>query len=368
MKKIFLQLIAEFQRLGADVVFADFNKVIICTGKRCITDAIGYVDFVVQSIRNKEIFHSIELSYQHCWDFLLWMDAANFSGVRGNLPSGFAESTVLGTEDEQDLDMNWNISEGLPDDLDCKEHFETLMLKYMEALATINKEHHEVSITSVNVTEMALNISKAIKSLSYVAFAAVQKMHKLRLKKDNITSNPALEYIKAVHKVLSIDNRAEEEIESLNHNMLRLIGVGDFSDRAVWKNNCDSFVLKEVICKACYHCRDLDLCRDKHRAMKDDSPVWLCSNCLGSYPTEIIELKLIDIFQRKIMSYSLQDLICIKCKEIRRENLAKFCSCAGEFQNLISRNELHNCIRILKQIAVGYNMELLLETVDKIII
>lgn len=34
MKKLFLQLIAEFQRLGADVVFADFNKVIICTGDR----------------------------------------------------------------------------------------------------------------------------------------------------------------------------------------------------------------------------------------------------------------------------------------------------------------------------------------------
>lgn len=51
--------------------------------------------------------------------------------------------------------------------------------------------------------------------------------------------------------------------------MLRLIGIGEFSDLATWKENSHSFVLSEVICKACNHCRDVDLVKDKDKAMKD---------------------------------------------------------------------------------------------------
>lgn len=51
--------------------------------------------------------------------------------------------------------------------------------------------------------------------------------------------------------------------------MLRLIGIGEFSDLAVWKEPMNSYVLNEVICKACNHCRDLDLLKDKNKALKD---------------------------------------------------------------------------------------------------
>lgn len=56
---------------------------------------------------------------------------------------------------------------------------------------------------------------------------------------------------------------------SLRRNMLRLIGVGEFSDSAVWTDNLTSYLLTEVICKACNHCRDVDLLKDKDKAMKD---------------------------------------------------------------------------------------------------
>ena len=39
MKKLFMQLVAEFKRLGAIVVHADFNRIIICTKKRSLEDA-----------------------------------------------------------------------------------------------------------------------------------------------------------------------------------------------------------------------------------------------------------------------------------------------------------------------------------------
>jgi len=55
----------------------------------------------------------------------------------------------------------------------------------------------------------------------------------------------------------------------LRRNLLRLIGVGDFSDQAEWIDPCLSWTLPEVICKSCNHCRDIDLCKDSYRSVVD---------------------------------------------------------------------------------------------------
>lgn len=52
--------------------------------------------------------------------------------------------------------------------------------------------------------------------------------------------------------------------------MLRLVGLGEFSDLAMWKDTSHTYVLNEVICKACNQCRDIDLCKDKDRARVND--------------------------------------------------------------------------------------------------
>lgn len=38
MKKLFLQLVSEFQRLGSVIIFADYNRIILSTKKkRCVS-------------------------------------------------------------------------------------------------------------------------------------------------------------------------------------------------------------------------------------------------------------------------------------------------------------------------------------------
>ncbi|KAJ2953420.1 hypothetical protein O0L34_g1009 [Tuta absoluta] len=82
MKKLFLMLVAEFKRLGSTIVFADFTRIILATKKNSIIDGVGYVEFVVQSIRNKELFHGVDIRYKQCWAHLLWLDEANYAGIQ----------------------------------------------------------------------------------------------------------------------------------------------------------------------------------------------------------------------------------------------------------------------------------------------
>ena len=50
----------------------------------------------------------------------------------------------------------------------------------------------------------------------------------------------------------------------MKRDLLKLIGMGEFSDDAQFRDPCLSYVLPEVICKHCNHIRDLDLCRDPY--------------------------------------------------------------------------------------------------------
>lgn len=36
----------------------------------------------MQSIRNRELFHGIEISYKQCWNYMLWLDLANHAGIK----------------------------------------------------------------------------------------------------------------------------------------------------------------------------------------------------------------------------------------------------------------------------------------------
>lgn len=93
-------------------------------------------------------------------------------------------------------------------------------------------------------------------------------------------------------------------------------------------------------------------------------PIWICSQCYVSYDNEEIEIKMIDIALRKLMSYNLQDLKCVRCQEIKRENLSTYCPCSGQFEFLISASDTESLLKTFLKVAQNHNMVLLQEIVN----
>lgn len=176
-------------------------------------------------------------------------------------------------------------------------------------------------------------------------------------------TSPALEFVKAVCQVFNLDSAMKETVAHLKANLLRLVGVGEFSDKAEWKDTSVSYVIPQVICKACNHCRDIDLGRDPYRS---DS-AWLCPLCNTAYDNAEMELFLLDTINKKFLAYNLQDLQCKKCAQIKMENLIFHCQCAGEFKCLISKNDLVKLIETFHTLAKTFNMLALQENTEQIL-
>lgn len=62
------------------------------------------------------------------------------------------------------------------------------------------------------------------------------------------------------------------------------------------------------------------------------------------------------------MSYTLQDLKCKNCKQIKQENMKKYCLCAGEYGNLLHKGKMKVLFEsTFYNIANLYNMSILKE-------
>jgi DNA polymerase epsilon subunit 1 len=164
--------------------------------------------------------------------------------------------------------------------------------------------------------------------------------------------NPALEFIKCISIVLSQDLQLEEEARSLNRNLLRLIGVTEFSNSAIFQPT-ERFVLTQVICEYCNYSCDLDLTK---------SSEFLCSGCSNPYSIEELELMLISKLNELIAKWQLQDLKCTRCKLVTAEDLHPFCKkCNGNLKTVLSQEEYTKTVLIMSRIANSYRLENLKE-------
>ncbi|OWK14641.1 POLE [Cervus elaphus hippelaphus] len=367
-------------------------------------------------IHSKEIFHSLTISFSRCWEFLLWMDPSNYGGIKGTVPSrihcgqqdtpeeGRAEQGDPEEEEDEDeeekedeggaqeldvedlLENNWNILQFLPQAASCQSYFLMIVSAYIVAVYHSMKEELRRSTPgstpvrrrgASQLSQEAQGEAGALPGMitfsqDYVAneltqnfFTITQKIQKKVTGSRNSTelsgmfpvlpgshlllNNPALEFIKYVCKVRTLTD----------------VCASEFSEEAQFRDPCRSYVLPEVICHNCNFCRDLDLCKDPSFSQDGTVlPQWLCSNCQVAYDSSVIEMALVEALQKKLMAFTLQDLVCLKCRGVKETNMAVYCSCAGGFSLTIHTKVFMEQIGIFRNIAQHYGMSYLKETLD----
>lgn len=126
--------------------------------------------------------------------------------------------------------------------------------------------------------------------------------------------SPALAFVRTACHVLSLDAAVADEVALLRRRLLKLLGVGEFSAAAQFREPCMSFRLPDVICGYCNDCRDLDLCRDPELQAGGR---WACRACGQGYDMAALEARLVGLLGARVREYALQDLQCLKCKQVR---------------------------------------------------
>ncbi|TPX58573.1 DNA-directed DNA polymerase [Powellomyces hirtus] len=406
MRRIFVQLIAEFKRLGSKIVFATFDKIVLATSKTDMQTAIGYGKYVLEAIQKKPMFETMELKADKYWGFLMWMDAHNFGGVQcDNAAALITMHTTIQEGDERPkpnliADMEWNIGEYLPPAV--QQRFMKTIAEYIFEIQTFKQKaltHMPSDGEAPSITETGDNSPLTAFLRDLVNTRVKQRL--LRIVPDIVRkrdgngdpnayifpslpgshltmTNPALEFSKCISAVFGLHPGIEREVRVLKRDMLSLIGAREFSNEAKFMNPCEPFRLPQVICEFCNHCRDLDLTRDKDllpRHLDDggeadsDGDVikgiaWSCPACQTEYDKQAIEQRLVDVVQRRLAAWQQQDVKCSRCRMVKAEDMREHCaSCSGLVNTEWSREEFVRRTKVFSNIARFHDMRLLREIV-----
>ncbi|EJD08480.1 DUF1744-domain-containing protein [Fomitiporia mediterranea MF3/22] len=387
MRKTFIQLLAEFKRLGSNVVYADFSRILLVTSKPPGT-AHAYATYITTAVTSHDLFKHIYLRTERFYDFLLYMDPANYGAVVCEDPLAIEPPKQIA------ISSTWNINKFLPPAV--QGHFRTVVRYFIAQMAKIRREVEQNTRTPLRVVqnlgpdvtqrdtgkikeidESKVFIAQKLTRRMLQVVSVIQDEHKRSIMDEGESpeyafpvlpgsylhmTEPTLEFIKFSCAVFSLAQDYQIEIGLMKRNLLELVGVREFSDQALFRNPCDPLKLSMVTCCYCDHIRDFDFCRDDDLLPTSlEQAKWYCPECDGEYDRTAIEFALIQHLHRLERNFVQQDLRCARCKQIQSDNVSRHCECSGNYQLTTSKADVRRKLRTIINVAITHNLTRLKE-------
>lgn len=260
MRKTFSQLLAEMKRLGSEVIYANFNRIMLATTKPSPGAAYAYSNYVVSSLNSRELFKFLQMRIVNYWDLYLQMDASNNAGII--CPDPLAEEDGDQAKARKyDIESTWLMQALLPGAL--QGHFSDFIVNFITGLRE-NKLRMTDYRTPLRVLQTAsqsqpdiarkeeLQAARAFitgKMTRYL-LRAVESIRRdytesMASRDEEVrgsfafprfpgsalhTQKAVLEYVKAVCSVLALAKELSVEVGILRKNLLDLIGVREVSN------------------------------------------------------------------------------------------------------------------------------------------
>ncbi|QSL66824.1 hypothetical protein MERGE_001211 [Pneumocystis wakefieldiae] len=376
LKKAFLNLLSDLKRAGSKIVFANTFRILIQTSKKNIENAYAYGLYIIKAIRGKPLFHFLDINIKEYWDYLLWMDDANYGGKA---------CSEIKKEQNMDTILHWHIANFLPKIL--QDEFkvwivEFISLMYKSKLSASEEfptqyefqghvSESQTSETSRKNTTLDEIAKPLIKRTSQLFHLQINSFKNEELNEEFQVpilpgsyldiSNPILLFVKCICAVFELVKDFSLEVRMLRRDLLKILGISEFSAESVFQNPSRSYVLP-VICQSCGFSRDMDFCRDNDFLIDQSDkkvPILRCTQCHTEYNKLAIEEVLIGKVQHMIKVYQTQDLRCKRCKKMKETNIQEYCTCSGNWASTI--DHCQDIFNIFNNIAISFEFKMLEE-------
>lgn len=174
-------------------------------------------------------------------------------------------------------------------------------------------------------------------------------------------------------------------------NLLRMIHCKEFSPEA--QSGIEPsliLVIPDVICSNCQTCIDLDICRDPalneefvdRNTEQSTTGNWECSTCEFEMDKNEIEHRLLDLVNRRLISYQMQDLKCKQCGMVKNTVVSRYCECTGAYdqtigtvepeklknQNMLNQmTDIGTFMRLMRNFANYHGLNVLREATEQVL-
>ena len=326
-KKVILQLISHVDSNGGQVVFGSCDKIVIACRKTDAESAKEWVDYLLKTLRENELFLWLNMNVNHTFESLFWVDSSNYFGK------------IFSIEESP-----FNASFSLFNQYDKSE------IKKI-CINLVGEYYSKFNATGINSDENSV-LEMDLAKFSGKCFDFVQLMMKVH------GTSVAVDAVKKLLAFLMADSQYADFIMKLRRNCFLLLGVGEFSETsrlADWENQ--RILIDDFICPECQFVSFLIVAAYE--------PV-RCTHCNISCQSatqrvqRIFELFLIKHVNFLLNDFFVQDFSCLRCKKVKVGSMQKMCKCAGNYGNTLkSRETLVNELKIFEHVSELHQFTLL---------
>lgn len=405
-KKALQQLMSDFRRVGSHVVFASANRLLLQTTKAEVGNAYAYSQYILKTVHAKPIFQSLDLQIKEYWDYLAWYDEFNYGG-KGCREVVEAENQTL------DTIMCWHFATFLPPAL--QPVFNDWVVEFIELMHARKRPQQRPSssggdgqvqvestprMTQLPFRPLTQDTSETpttvlaksfIKPLTKEIAALLRRQQQEQLHTElapdwmfpslpgtnpdvaATLTNPALQLVKCLTQVLSLDKSINLEARLLRKELLRLFDIREFSAEAAFANPAASLWVRGLVCDDCTAVRDVDLCRDgeviasmsastaEDGAVVKGSLNLSCPSCRTPHDLSRLETRLAADVQALVLKWAGQDVKCGKCGRLQSETscFMEHCACSGQWVPSLKREELVRKLKVYEQAAIWFGFGVL---------
>ena len=410
-KKAFQQLMTDFKRVGSHVVFASSNRLLLQTTKAEVGNAYAYSQYILKSIKAKQLFHFLDLDIKEYWAYLVWYDEFNYGGRA-------CQEVVEAEAQQLETIMHWQMSSFLP--LPYQSIFADWIVEFVD---TIYQLRHPAAFghpgdpepvnTAPRLTQLPFQsltqeqdneeqspkdtltktISKPLKRQivalisryrTEIAHPSLASDHHFPILPgshlDFSNTHPVLQLVKSIMHVIALDKSINLEARYLRKELLSLFDVKEFSPQARFINPSTSLRLEQIVCEHCTLARDVDLCRDED-VLPDPNAVngdnsntssthilkCTCQTCGHEFPRLAIEEHLVSLVQKHLLEWQTQDLKCGKCSKIRVNDFMEHCGCSGVWVTTCDKEKVVGELKVLRSVGDVYGLDMLRGCVGRVL-
>lgn len=185
------------KRLGAHIVFADLSRIIVCTNKFNIEDALSYMNYLLTNLQNRDLFNTIHIDTNKVWTMLLWNDSANYGGIRVNLED----------ENKEEIDMNWKICSFLPD-------IKALVAGHLGSVSEALKDFQAKAANKSSQTEVFKDLNQYLVNL--INIRTIYRQRKIKI---IVTYSQELVSGELTEQLMRYKNKAKIKLKNIKINL-----------------------------------------------------------------------------------------------------------------------------------------------------
>lgn len=169
-----------------------------------------------------------------------------------------------------------------------------------------------------------------------------------------------VEFMRTLVHIFMLEVPLRNQVAAVRDRLCQKLHLSAFGTGIDYENPYFPLIIRNMACPWCATANHVDVTSHPARG----PGLWVCVACTRLYDKDVMEAKLVELLECQVQAWQSQEVVCNKCRRMRKSRLQTFCECFGRFCVRLERAEFDMVLRVFRTLVAPNNLQWLGETLS----